>query len=376
MLNRLGNQIRRAGTCFAIALAVLGQFPVSVAEAEPPSEAQIRDARKQYDAAIAQRDFAALSKLTTAEVQMTGPVVRSIGIASLQESLKRLVKKRPDLALKCDVEAIEVNETWNVAAERGRWRETWMEKDSPVDLRGSYLAMWKRIVGKWLLDAWLFVPQSCKGDRYCKGADEPLQMRLPTVELIEGTRGPIRYETERLMAALYAVGGRPLPGQTGDLERAIVLLWDDGRALWSDNSLEGGAPFRTGVVPVSRAAAIAERLKASGSATASVLHLASIGPDASFATLFVRLGDGRYAYMRSWHPRGPNPDVVATSHGLQARDGRDPAAVLAADSYEYQAFRRTWQNVEDDLAALIKTASPSSKAASAKLVWGWIKGWP
>ena len=169
MMNRVSDRIRRAGTCFVVAMAVIGPVPPAVAHAEPASEAQIRDARKQYDAAIAGRDFAALSKLTTAEVQMIGAVSRSSGIASLQEALKRLVEKRPDVALKCDVEAIEVNETWNVAAERGRWRETWTEKDSPVDLRGSYLAMWKRIDGKWLLDAWLFVPQSCKGDSYCQG---------------------------------------------------------------------------------------------------------------------------------------------------------------------------------------------------------------
>jgi hypothetical protein len=43
-----------------------------------------------------------------------------------------------------------------------------MEKGSSVDLGGSYLAMWKRIDGRWLLDAWLFVPQSCKGDTYCE----------------------------------------------------------------------------------------------------------------------------------------------------------------------------------------------------------------
>jgi len=49
---------------------------------------------------------------------MIGAALRSSGIASLQEALKKLVEKRPDVALKCDVEAIEVNETWNVAAER------------------------------------------------------------------------------------------------------------------------------------------------------------------------------------------------------------------------------------------------------------------
>jgi ketosteroid isomerase-like protein len=144
-----------------------GGVTLSVA-GEQTSEEQIRDARKQYDSALARRDLDALAKLTTAEVQKTGPVWRTTGITPLQEGLKKLIEKRPDLALKSDIESIEVNEGWGVAAERGRWRETWTEKGSPVDLRGSYLAMWKRTDGKWQLDAYLFVPQSCKGDTYCK----------------------------------------------------------------------------------------------------------------------------------------------------------------------------------------------------------------
>jgi ketosteroid isomerase-like protein len=168
-MNGLSDQVRRGGTGCAVALAVSGQLLLAMAHAETASEPQIRDTRRQYDSAMARRDFVALSKLTTAEVQMTGPAWRTTGSASLQGALNSLVERRPDVTLNCDVEAIEVNETWNVAAERGRWRETWTEKGSPVDLRGSYLAMWKRIDGKWLLDAWLFVPQSCNGDSYCKG---------------------------------------------------------------------------------------------------------------------------------------------------------------------------------------------------------------
>src|SRR5262252_7172849 len=103
-MNRQSDQIRRAGTCFAVALAVIGQLPPVAGHAEPASEARIRDARKQYDAAIAQRDFASLSKLATAEVQMIGAASRSTGIAALQEALKRLVEKRPDLNLKCDLQ--------------------------------------------------------------------------------------------------------------------------------------------------------------------------------------------------------------------------------------------------------------------------------
>jgi ketosteroid isomerase-like protein len=154
--------------CSAAALFAVACLSAPSALADPSAETQIRDARKQYDAAIARRDFGALSALTTPQVQVTGPVLRITGLPDLQAALHRLVERRPDLSLTYEVDLIEVVEVWSVASERGHWRETWTEKGIPVDLRGSYLAMWKRVDGKWVLDAYLFVPQTCKGDTYCK----------------------------------------------------------------------------------------------------------------------------------------------------------------------------------------------------------------
>jgi len=54
---------------FAATLIAAGQLSPAVVDAKPAAEAQIRNARRQYDSALARRDLAALSKLTTAEVQ-------------------------------------------------------------------------------------------------------------------------------------------------------------------------------------------------------------------------------------------------------------------------------------------------------------------
>ena len=97
----------------------------------------------------------------------------------------------------------------------------------------------------------------------------------------------------------------------------------------------------------------------------------SLGPDASFATIYLRLGEGRFGLMKSWHSRAPNSETIATSRGLEARNGRDPAAVLAADTADYQAFRRLWKELEDELLAVAHAATPP-KAVTPKLDWDWL----
>jgi ketosteroid isomerase-like protein len=168
MLNRFRFTLIAAIISFLVTDTGLAQGP-SVNPAKPSSESQIRDARKGFDDAIARRDFSALSSFATPDLQETGPSLRSTGLATLQASAKSLVARRPDLDMRFESDRIEVNETWDVASEQGHWRERWIEKGSPVDLRGSYLAMWKRINGQWFLEACLFVPLVCKGEKYCDG---------------------------------------------------------------------------------------------------------------------------------------------------------------------------------------------------------------
>ncbi len=166
MLNSFRFTLIAAITSFLATHAGLAQG-LSVNAAKSSSESQIRGARKGFDDAIARRDFSALSSFATSDLQETGPSWRSTGLATFQTSTQGLVAKRPDLDMKFETDRIEVNEIWNVASEQGHWRERWTEKGSPVDLRGSYLAMWKRINGQWFLDACLFVPLVCEGEKYC-----------------------------------------------------------------------------------------------------------------------------------------------------------------------------------------------------------------
>jgi len=200
-------------------------------------------------------------------------------------------------------------------------------------------------------------------------ADKPLDLRLPAAE-VDGTR----YQPAELAAALYVFSARPPKPGAASAEPAqpIVLLWDDGRVLWSNDLVHGGPPYRTGKVTPERATVVAKRIAGYGP---ELLVKESLGPDSSFATLVVRLPGGRYAQMKSWHPREPGAKTVATSHGLEPLEGRDPAAVLAGDTKEYQAFRRVWRQVEDELLSVSRVAK-GAQPVTPKLEWAGLHALP
>ncbi|MDP1822472.1 MAG: hypothetical protein Q8L48_04500 [Archangium sp.] len=187
-------------------------------------------------------------------------------------------------------------------------------------------------------------------------------VRLPLAEV-----GTAKYQRAQVVAAFSQVSMRlGRVGQPPDEPaRAILLLWEDGRVLWAEDALNGGPPFRSGFVTPARVTAVLKRFE--GRLTSHE----SLGPDSSYGALVLRHGKGEYVSMKSWHPRDPNSKTIATSTGLQARDGRDPAAVLAADTAAYQAFRRLWQELEDELFLVARTAA-DPKPVSAKLEWNWL----
>ena len=53
---------------------------------------------------------------------------------------------------------VDVFAAWAVASERGEWTGTWTEPDGPLEIGGTYQAQWRKVEGRWLIQAELFVP--------------------------------------------------------------------------------------------------------------------------------------------------------------------------------------------------------------------------
>jgi hypothetical protein len=62
---------------------------------------------------------------------------------------------------------IDVFSEWAVASERGEWAGRWAEPDGKVEITGTYLAQWRKVDGRWLIQSELYVPTKCKGSKYC-----------------------------------------------------------------------------------------------------------------------------------------------------------------------------------------------------------------
>jgi hypothetical protein len=132
-----------------------------------PDEVAIRAARVRLNDALARQQFAAMQEELVDNVSITGPVWRTVGRDQLLQAYTRLTSRRPDLVWIREPQAIRINASWLFASESGEWRESWREGGVFTELRGSYLALWRKVEGRWLLDAEVFVPLSCAGSSYC-----------------------------------------------------------------------------------------------------------------------------------------------------------------------------------------------------------------
>jgi hypothetical protein len=64
-----------------------------------------------------------------------------------------------------------------------------------------------------------------------------------------------------------------------------------------------------------------------------------------------------------------NSDLVATSAGLELLDGRDRAAVLAAEPESYRRYRRIWGELRHRLTRLLPRDGEAARPLKFKLRW-------
>jgi hypothetical protein len=141
----------------------------------------------------------------------------------------------------------------------------------------------------------------------------------------------------------------------------ILAVWGDGRVLWSEDRLRGGAPYRVGQIAPRRLTSLLSRLERDGFFADPKLSRSHFGPDAQFTTILVKSGK-KQLKMQSWHELfEAGGKVVATKAGLVALEGRSRLAVLRKEPADYLHFRLAWSELRDSTSGLILSESKPIK---------------
>jgi ketosteroid isomerase-like protein len=135
---------------------------------ESGDEQLIRAARARSNAAIAAHDLDGIQSAWMPDVHVVSSTsAQTAGSGANRERMARQFQLRQDTIYVRTPGRVEVFEPWNVAAERGDWIGRWTEPDGKVEIGGSYQAQWRKIDGRWLIQAELYVPTHCRGAKYC-----------------------------------------------------------------------------------------------------------------------------------------------------------------------------------------------------------------
>ena len=128
----------------------------------------IRSARARSNQAIAAHDVVTLADTWLPEFWLVSSTnAQSAGRDAARARFVQLFSARPDVVYVREPDRIEVNAAWGQAAESGRWTGRWTQADGITQIGGGYFAKWRKIEGRWLLLAEVFVQTSCAGSSYC-----------------------------------------------------------------------------------------------------------------------------------------------------------------------------------------------------------------
>ena len=188
-------------------------------------------------------------------------------------------------------------------------------------------------------------------------------IKVPFVNLKDTEAGEVNYDSDQIVVALYTTSGMPafpLPNQEikqkNSPHKVILLVFNDGRIVWSSDPIKGGPPFLSVKISPDRINKFFSEVAKQEYADQSVVRQHHYGPDASYTTLYVMINDEHVIAMKSWHELAEqNQKIAATSKGLQSLGGRDRSNLLSQDTEEYRLFRNAWADLRQRLKALRQT---------------------
>jgi hypothetical protein len=135
----------------------------------PRGATVVRESRAASNDALAKRNAEAVTSFFTND----GHLIASSGSEydgtdSIQKGYADVFAERPDVVYVRTPESIEESRSDGAVSERGTWTGTWTTPAGPIEMRGQYLAVWRRSIGDngtpaWRTQSELFVPMDCTG---------------------------------------------------------------------------------------------------------------------------------------------------------------------------------------------------------------------
>lgn len=143
---------------------------------------------------------------------------------------------------------------------------------------------------------------------------------------------------------------------SADAPRGIthVVIWPDGRIIWSHKQADGTFVFLSGHVQPARVQALLDRFEHEGVFDEKAFRHSYYGPDSFFTTIRLQSGT-QHTRLESWHEDYWQHAKAAASSGeaTPSKEGQPREQVIPHDETEDQRFLRIWDEVRAAVDALI-----------------------
>lgn len=135
----------------------------------PRDEVVIRESRAASNEALAARNAAGVSRFFAPGATLTASSGQHFdGREAIEKALAGQFEKLRDVVYVRTPETIDVSRSDAAASERGTWTGRWTSDAGPVEVRGDYMAVWRRETSaagtpSWTIQSELFVSLECTG---------------------------------------------------------------------------------------------------------------------------------------------------------------------------------------------------------------------
>ena len=131
-------------------------------------EQTIRRLRANFNRAIAAHDVSALPKFWREDVHVTTGAGRQLsGRDAVRAAFEAIFADATFITYTRTPGKVELSASGVRAAESGHWLGQWKKPDGMMEWRGTYLVMWRKEDGQWLIQSELYVSLRCSGSKEC-----------------------------------------------------------------------------------------------------------------------------------------------------------------------------------------------------------------